>query len=463
MTRTIIKGGLVVAPGGAIQADILIEGGRIVGIFDHIEIDGVDEVIDAAGLVILPGAIDAHTHFIQDDPEIGLSSEEESEGFVNGGRAAAAGGVTTVVEMPQAVPPTLDGHSFRRRRDLASQEAIVDFALWGGVCAGQDMVALDEQMAEGAVGFKAFMCDSDPTFPGVKDDQLLATLEHLKGTPYLFGLHAESDALLQAGLQRMERDGRIDPRSHAESRPPIVEIEAVNRAIFFAEVVGGWVHIVHLSTPGAARLVQDAKTRGVAVTAETCPQYLALDLDDLDRLAGFAKCAPAIRDREQVEALWAYIADGTIDCITSDHCGFTYESKKRGDENIWLAPNGLSGVQTLLPVTISEARARGFTWEQIADLTATAPAGLWHLAPRKGSIQIGADADFAIVDPDARWTVTNEELQHSHKWTPFAGRELHGRVVRTILRGETIYRLDAEERILVQPGFGRFFPAAISA
>ena len=131
--------------------------------------------------------------------------------------------------------------------------------------------------------------------------------------------------------------------------------------------------------------------------------------------------------------------------------------------DIWLAPNGLSGVQTLLPVFISEARARGFTWEQIADLTATAPAALWHVAPRKGTIRIGADADFALVDPDARWTVTDEELQHAHKWTPFAGRELLGRVVRTILRGETIYRLDSEKRILAAPGFGQFLPAALDA
>jgi allantoinase len=460
MARAIVRGGQVVVPGGVIEAAIVIEGGRIAGLLEPAVEIPADETIDASGLVVLPGAIDAHTHFIQDDPEVAAPNPEESEGFVNGGRAAAAGGVTTVIEMPQASPPTTNGAIFRRRRELASEDAIVDFALWGGVCAGQPARALDEQIAEGAAAFKAFMCDSDPMFPGIDDAQLLATLEHLKATPYLFGLHAESDALLQSGLAAMLRGGRTDPMAHHDSRPPIVEIEAVHRAIFFAEATGGWVHIVHLSTPGAAALVKQAKARGVRVTAETCPQYLALDHDDLFRLAGYAKCAPAIRAREEVELLWPYLADGTLDCITSDHCGFTVESKERGKENIWLAPNGLSGVQTLLPVTISEARARGYAWPRIAALTASAPARLWRLAPRKGTIQVGADADLAFVDPDRRWTLSNEELLHTHQWSPFAGRELQGRVVRTMLRGTTIYDDAHPERVTVSPGFGQFVPAA---
>ena len=459
MARTLVRGGQVVTPGGIVAATIVVDGEHIAGLIEPDVTMESDVTIDATGNVILPGAIDAHTHFIQDDPAVPSPYPDESEGFENGGRAAAAGGVTTVIEMPQATPPTTDGAIFRRRRQLASEATIVDFALWGGVCAGQPERALDEQIAEGAVAFKAFMCDSDPMFPGIDDAQLLATLRHLTDTPFLFGLHAESDALLQAGLDAMQRSGRTDPMAHHDSRPPIVEVEAVHRAIFFAEATGGWVHIVHLSTPEAAELVKQAKARGVRVTAETCPQYLALDHDDLVRLAGFAKCAPAIRDREHVERLWTYLGDGTIDCITSDHCGYTTASKERGRMNIWDAPNGLSGVQTLLPVTISEARARGFSWPRIAEWMATAPARLWRLAPRKGAIQVGADADLAFIDPDRTWTVTNEELLHTHQWSPFVGRELRGRVVRTMLRGTTIYDDAHPDRVQVGPGFGHFLAA----
>jgi allantoinase len=463
MTRIAIENGTVVAPGGAVDADVQIEDGRIAGIVRWGEATAADERIDAAGLVVLPGAIDAHTHFIQDDPDAPPPNPDEYEGFANGGRAAAAGGVTTVVEMPQADQPTLGGAIFRKRVEWASRDAIVDFALWGGVCQGLPMTDVDDQIEAGAAGFKAFMCDSDPSFPGIKDDQLLATLEHLRDTPYLFGLHAESDALLQAGLDRMQREGRIDPMAHPDSRPPIVEVEAVNRAIFFAEQTGGWVHIVHLSAPGAAELVKQGKARGVRVTAETCPQYLALDHDDIRRLGGFAKCAPAIRDRADVEALWDYVAGGVIDCITSDHCGFSAASKAAGRDNIWNAPNGLPGIQTLLPVFVSEARRRGFDWERIAELTAKKPAELWRLDRRKGAIRIGADADLVLLDPNRVWTVAADELLHTHRWTPFAGREVTGRVVRTILRGVTIYDEGADPSIRVEPGFGRFLPADVSA
>ena len=341
--------------------------------------------------------------------------------------------------MPQNRPATLDGATFARKRELAAEQAVVDFAFWGGVVQGTTDAQIDEQVAAGAAGLKAFMCDSDPSFPSVDDDQLLRSLRHAAGTGVLFGVHAESDNLLQAGLARMAAAGRTDPMAHAESRPPIVEAEAVARAITLAESVGAWVHIVHLSSGDAADIVARARERGARVTCETCPQYLALDHDDLRRLGAFARCAPPIRDRSDVERLWARLADGTIDCITTDHCGFSYDTRLWGAEDIFQTPNGLPGIESFMPIVITEARARGFGWDDIARWTATGPARLWQLAPRKGAITVGADADLALVDPARSWTLHGADLHHTHKWTPFEDRPVTGKVVRTTLRGITVY------------------------
>jgi allantoinase len=451
----VIRGGLVVTPGGAEPLDVIVRDERVEALVSAGSAAG-GEVIDASGLVVLPGAIDGHTHFIQDDPDLFDPDPVEFEGFEAGGRGAAAGGVTTHVEMPQARPVTADGATFRRKRELAEAAAIVDFALWGGVVGGQDVEAIAEQMEAGAVALKAFMCDSDPSFPGVDDAQLVLALTAIAGTPCMLGVHAENDALLRAGLERMRRDGRTDPLAHAESRPPLVEIEAVARAIVLAEHVGAHVHIVHLSTGGAADVVAAARARGVRVTCETCPQYLALDHDDLERLGPLARCAPPIRSRDDVERLWEHLAAGTIDCITTDHCAFTYESRLPGREDIFAAPNGLPGIETFVPVVVSEARRRGVGWERIAEWISGAPARLWQLAPRKGAIRPGADADLVLLDPQRTWTIRGADLHHTQKWTPFEGREVTGRVIRTLVRGRTVYAETADGATFAPCGTGRF-------
>jgi allantoinase len=213
---------------------------------------------------------------------------------------------------------------------------------------------------------------------------------------------------------------------------------------------------VHLNAIESAELVRAARGRGVRVTAETCPHYLTLNLTDLEQLGPYAKGVPALRTREEVEQLWAFLADGTIDCISSDHCGWTIASKEAGLENIWEAPNGLTGIQTALPVMITEARKRGFSWEDIARWTAAKPAELWRLGPKKGSIQVGSDADFAVVDPDREWTLHARDLHHAQKWSPFVGWTFQGKVVRTILRGEVIYDDEVDGKVLAEPGYGRF-------
>ncbi len=466
MKTTLIRDGMVVTPHGARRLDLLIDGEAIAALaHPGAAVGRTAEVIDASGLVVLPGAIDGHTHFTQDDPALFETDPDEEEGFEMGGRGAAAGGVTTVVEMPQARPSTVDGATFRRKRELAEESAIVDFALWGGVVQGQAAAAILDQAAEGAAGFKAFMCDSDPSFPGVDDAQLVLALRTLAGTPLMLGLHAENDALLRAGLADMARQGRKDPIAHAESRPRIVEVEAVSRAIVLAEQVGARVHVVHMSTGDAADVVAAAKQRGVAVTCETCPHYLTHDETDLRRLGPWARCAPPLRPRADVERLWGHIEAGTIDCITTDHCAFSHRSKLRGEKDIFAAPNGLPGVETFVPAVVTEGRRRGVSWERIAELIAAAPARLWHLAPRKGAIVPGADADLAFLDPRRPWTVEGAQLHHTHKWTQYDGMTLDATVVRTMVRGRTVFDRDGEQ--FAPAGTGRFIrptlPAALPA
>lgn len=457
MVRTLIQGGKVVTPSGVQQFDILIEDGLITDLIQGDASIGASRIVDATGKIILPGAIDGHAHFIPHDPSSDHPLDLDNEGFHYGGRGAAAGGVTSIVEMPQAYPPTVDGASFERKRSIAQPQAIVDFAMWGGIVPGEGMEQnIKEQIDSGAAALKAYLCNEDPDLPLINDAEMLQALEWMRDAGIMLGLHTENESLLRYYLAQVQSTGRTDPLAHAESRPPILEAADVNRAIHLAEQTGGWVHIVHLNAIESAELVRRAKARGVRVTAETCPHYLALDLSDLERLGPHAKCVPALRSREQVEELWAYLADGTIDCVASDHCGWTIGSKQAGVDNIWDAPNGLTGVQTLLPLVITEARKRGFSWADIANWTATNPAELWRLSPKKGTIRIGADADFVIIDPELEWILKAQDLLHAQPWSPFEGWTFQGRVVKTMLRGELIFDVEDPKKVLVEPGYGKF-------
>ena len=453
---TIVEGGTLVTDTYRTRGDLVIEGERIVGITTDARGMLADDRIDASGLLVMPGGIDVHTHFRE--PE-----EFTKEGFTTGSAAAAAGGITTVVEMPQADPTTVTGEQFRAKRDRVRKTAFVDMALWGGIIGEprQDADDVRDLAREGAAAFKSFMASSSPSFPAVDADKLLWAMRIAAETGLPYGLHAEDDVLLAAGLRRMQAAGRKDPLAHAESRPPIVEAVAVNTALYLAEITSCWVHICHCASADALRLIADARARGIRVTVETCPQYLALNTDDLVRLRGFGRCAPALREQHEVDAIWPSVLDETIDLICSDHCGFTAESKESGADDIFKAPLGLAGVQTLLPVFYDGAvKQRGMDPTQFVRQMATNPARIFGLYPRKGTLTIGADADVVLFDPQRAWTARGEEMLHRQKWTPFEGKTITGRVVRTIRRGETIFddARDGNGRTPAAPGSGRFLP-----
>lgn len=453
---TVIEKGTIATEGGVFSADLVIANGRIAAL--SLDANGwtADRRIDASGMLVMPGGIDVHTHFEEPDSQM-------LEGFASGGASAAAGGLTSVVEMPQARPTTTLPEQFAEKRQLVEEHAIVDMALWAGAIGPPRQTAadLDGMAGMGAAAFKSFMASSSPLFPAVDHAQLLWSMEQAARLGLPYGLHAEDQHLLAAGLDRMREAGRKDPLAHAESRPPLVEMVAVNTALLLAAETGCHVHICHAASAGALSLIREAKARGVRVTVETCPQYLMLNTDDLVRLAGFARCAPAIREQSEVDAIWDYVLDGTIDLICSDHCPYTIESKEAGRDDIFAAPLGLSGVQTLLPAFYSEAVVRrGLPVERFVALLSGNPARIFGLYPRKGSLAIGADADVTLLDPAATWDVTVADALHKNKWTPYAGKQITGRVVQTIRRGETIFddARDGTERVLAAPGWGTFLP-----
>jgi allantoinase len=451
-----VIGGTLVTGEGRARADLLLRDGRVAAWLADGKAVRADEQVDATGLWVLPGGIDVHTHFEEPDPNL-------LEGFETGSHAAAAGGVTTVVEMPQAHPTTTTSGLLRAKAAIVERSAIVDVALWAGVtfAAGQTEADLEAMAGAGAAAFKSFMASSSPFFPGGRHGGAAAgdAGRRRDGLPY--GLHAEDDALLRYGIGRMREANRGDPLAHAESRPPVVETVAVAAALVLAEETGAPLHVCHVASAGALRLIAEAKRRGVRVTCETCPQYLVLDSEDLERRRGFARCAPALRPSEEVEAIWPFVLDGTVDLICSDHCGFTPESKRLGDEDIFAAPLGLPGVQTLLSASYTGAVVeRGMAPERWVRLVSTRPAEIFGLAPRKGSLAIGTDADLTLFDPDRRWTVTVDDHLHRQPWSPYEGKSLQGRVVRTIRRGQTIFDdgKAGAERIVAPPGSGRFVP-----
>ena len=453
---TMVSGGALVTGEGRVAVDLLVRDGRIAAWIAPGEVSAADERVDASGLWVLPGGIDVHTHFEEPDPNL-------FEGFYTGSMAAAAGGVTTVVEMPQAHPTTTTATLLREKAAIVEQTAIVDVALWGGVtfADGQTEADLAAMATAGAAAFKSFMASSSPFFPAVDAAGLLRAMRVAAEVGLPYGLHAEDDALLRHGVATLQGAGRRDALAHAESRPPLVETVAVATALVLAEETGAPVHICHVASAGALQLIAEAKRRGLRVTCETCPQYLVLDTGDLERLRGFGRCAPALRAPEEVAAIWPFVLDGTVDLICSDHCGFTPESKRRGDADIFAAPLGLSGVQTLLPASFTGAVVeRGMAPERWVNLVSRRPAEIFGLAPRKGSLAVGADADLVLFDPERRWSVCVEDHLHRQPWSPYEGQTFQGRVVRTIRRGETIFddSRSGSDRITAAPGSGRFLP-----
>jgi allantoinase len=445
MTTLLVSGGLLVDELSVRRKDVLIQDGRVLAILEPEHGRTADAVLDASGLHVLPGAVDAHVHF--NEP-----GRTDWEGFATGTTAAAAGGVTTVCDMPlNCHPPTLDARALHLKRAAIGGRAVVDYALWGGLVP-ESLAHVAELQREGVVGVKAFLCDSGLTEYAFLDEfGLLEAMQTCAELGVLLALHAE-DARETGRLGAdMRAAGRRTPLDWAHSRPPSSEIGAVRKALEIGATTGTRLHFVHISTAAAARLIYDARAAGLDVSVETCPHYLLLDESDFERLGSSGKCAPPLRPRREVDDLWRTLLDGAIDWVASDHSPCPPSMKDTGD--IWAAWGGLGGVQSFLPALLTEGvHARGVSLSRLVSLTAGAPARRLGLYPRKGVLEIGSDADLAMIDLEKSWTLQSSDQKTRWPVNPFVGRTFQGQVVATVVRGTVVWRDGA---VRVEPGYGR--------
>ncbi len=427
----LIRNGRLVTSRGQEVADLAIEHGRLVELGPELTGTANDE-IDATGLLILPGVIDAHVHF--NEP-----GRTEWEGFASGTRSLAAGGTTTFFDMPlNSSPPTLDAASFELKREAAEASSLVDFGLWGGLVP-QNLAQLAELAECGVVGFKAFMSNSGiADFSAVDDQTLYKGMEQVAKLHKLVAVHAEDERLTSELSSQALAQGRTGIRDYLNSRPVVAELEAIRKAIQMAEETGCSLHIVHVSCGRGVALVAEARARGSDITCETCPHYLVLTEEDVERLGAVAKCAPPLRTSEEQESLWEHLRSGTIQFIGSDHSPAPASMKT--SQNFFQVWGGISGAQSLLSLLLTEGyAARKLPLTLLVSLTSEAVARRFHLT-RKGDLAVGLDADLSLVESQARTTLQVHDLYYRHQQSPYIGRTFQGEVVQTLVRGMTVYR-----------------------
>lgn len=439
----VIKNGLLVLPSGITEGSVVVDGGKILGVVKSGE-PSADRVVDAAGKVILPGMVDMHVHLR--DPGF-----PERENFESGTRAAAAGGVTTVVDMPNTVPATVTVEAFNQKKGIAERKSLVDFAFIGGAgeVPTEDIVAVSEA---GATAFKSFLIARFKEL-AASDYTLLRHMNTLSELDKPLLVHAENGNLVDMYMEEAKASGRTDPMAHCDFRPAIAEVEATMRCVTLAADTDVHLHICHITAAGAVDVVEWAQAMGQAVTGETSTNYLLFTKEAMEERGPYAKVDPPLRGKDDQLRLWEALNDGTIEVLASDHAPYTKEEKERGWENIFDAPSGGVVIETTLPLMLDAVNRDMISLERLVEVFSTNPAMMNGLYPRKGDIVIGADADLVVADMGKPFHIRGEDLQTIQKITPYEGMKGKGVPILTMVRGEIVYE---EGQVVGKPGYGEF-------
>ncbi|HZM05133.1 MAG TPA: allantoinase AllB [Candidatus Saccharimonadales bacterium] len=446
----IIRGGMVVTETAVTRGDVGVANGQITAIEPTLT-GGAAEIIDAAGLHVFPGIIDAHVHF--NEP-----GRSDWEGIQTGSQAVAAGGGTLFFDMPlNAHPPTVDAESFQAKQAAAEQKSVVDFALWGGLVPG-NVDKLDELARCGVIGFKAFMSNSGiEDFLCVDDTVLREGMARAANLQLPVAVHAESETLTARLAAEAIAAGRTGIRDYLASRPIQAELDAIRRALDLAGETGCALHVVHVSCAAGVRLITKARKAGVDASCETCPHYFVLTDEDVEKLGAVAKCAPPLRSFSERNELWREILADNILTVGSDHS--PSPPKMKQGRNFFEAWGGISGVQHLLPLLVTAGHfERGADLPFLLRLCSSNVARRFKLPSTKGQVAVGCDADLALVAVEEQFEVRAEDLFYRHRQSPYIGRQLRGAVRRTMVRGGTIF-LDG--KIVAEPQGRLITPKAV--
>jgi allantoinase len=439
----VIRNATIVSPSGQVRGDLLVFAGKVAGLVAPGAGEG-SEIIEASGLHLLPGGVDAHVHM--QDP--GLTERED---FISGTSAAAVGGVTTIVEHNRSLPFVTNADLMREKAAYLADRALIDFAQLGG--SHPDNVDQLRPMWEaGSVAFKVFTCNLHGA-PAIMPDKMLEVFREVASFNGVCLVHAEDETITSGNEGRLKAAGRKDFRVVPEWRTREAEQVAVNTTSLLARITGCRVVIAHASHPEVCDLVNRERARGARLWIECCPQYFYLTEDDIDTWGPFHKFTPPARDRASTEEMWNRLEAGEIDMICADHAPATREDKAQGLADIWDCSYGLPGVETVLPMMLTGVNNGKVSLERLVAARSQVPAQVYGLWPRKGHLGVAADADFVLVDMAAERTLRNEDVVSKVGWTPFEGRRVRGVPVMTFVRGRLVAK---DGNPVIDPGWGEY-------